>query len=410
MLYERANREAIKKLQEAEVSLIGVSTGKEEIEFLSHGYAMLHSGPPVEYKDMCSAMKNAIHGAIVYEGWASNIKEAEKLAASGKIVFGSNNENQAVGPMAGIISPSMPICIYLNTTHNIKCFVPLNEGLGKTLRFGANDETVIKRLKWMERVLGPVMAEALKISGPIDLTKMLITALQRGDEGHNRNKAATSIFIRRIAASMVRTSFSKEDIADALDFLDSNDHMFLNMSMGVSKATMDSIVGISHCTIVACMCTNGHEFGIRVAGTGDRWFTAPSPYALGNYFPGNSVEDASPVLGDSYISEAAGIGGFAMACAPGISNFIGISIQDTIEYTSRMYNITVAEHEKFKVPALDYKGTPLGIDIRKVVATKILPVINTGIAHKLPGVGQVGAGIVYPPIECFTQATKAMKV
>lgn len=410
MLIDRANREAIKKIQESEVSLIGLSRAKDVIDFLKTDKALLHSGPPVKYTQMCSAMKNAVHGAIVYEGWAPTIDKAEELAKSGAVSFDCNNDNNAVGPMAGIISPSMYVCIFENTTFHNKCYVTLNEGLGKTLRFGANDDSVIQRLKWMERVLGPVMKEALEISGPIDIKKIVTTSLQRGDECHNRNKAATSIFIRKIAAWMVRTSFDKKDIADALAFLDSNDHMFLNLSMGVSKATMDAINGISNCTLVSCMCTNGHEFGIKVAGGHNKWFTAPSPYALGNYFTGYGVEDASPVLGDSYISEAAGIGGFAMGCAPGISNFIGISIQDTLEYTLRMYNITIAEHDAFKVPALDYRGTPLGIDIQKVVATKILPIINTGIAHKKPGVGQVGAGIVYPPIECFTKAAKAMKV
>lgn len=406
---DMANKEAITRIQKSIVYLEGVSTAGKEIEALKNGKASLHSGPPLEYKDMCSAMKQSIYGAAVYEGWAENLEKAKELADSGAIKFYSCNENNAVGPMSGVVTPSMPMYVFKNHTFGNYSRVTLNEGLGKTLRFGGNDESVIKRLNWMEKVLGPILNKAVELSGPINLSEILEQGLRSGDEAHNRNKACTGLFIRKIAPFLVRTDASREDIADVLKFLDSNDHTFLNLSMGVSKATMDNIIGIENSTIVSCMCTNGHEFGLRVAGTGKKWFTSPSPFALGNYFAGRSKEDASPTIGDSYISEAAGIGAFAMGCAPGIGQFIGITVEEGIEYSSRMYKITVSEHERFNIPALNYRGTPLGIDIRKVLETGILPIINTGIAHKLPGVGQIGAGIVYPPMECFEKAIKEFR-
>lgn len=407
---EKANQEVIKRIQNAHIFLNGVGIAKDNIPLLSKGKAILHSGPPVSWSNMCSAMKNAACGAIVYEGWAKDLDEAAILAESGDIVFASANDNSAVGPMAGIVSPSMPVYRFENITYNTHAYVTFNEGLGKTLRFGANGPDVLQRLKWIERVLGPIMAEALTLSGPIDLSKLLARGIQRGDEAHNRNKSCTGLFIRAIAPWLVKTSASRDDIFDVLKFLDGNDHTFLNLSMGISKATMDAVIGIENSTIVSCMCTNGYEFGLRVAGTGTKWFTGPAVFANGNYFEGYGIEQASPTLGDSYISEAAGIGGFAMACAPGIGKFIGITVEDTLNMSLEMYKITVSEHEHFKIPALGFRGVPLGIDVRKVIDTEILPVINTGIAHKDPLVGQIGAGMVYPPMKCFKDAACEMRL
>lgn len=408
MNVEQANQTVIERLQKARVMLTGVGIAREEIAFLAQGKALLHSGPPVAWEDMCSGMKNAACGAIVYEGWADNLEEAAALAEQDKVTFASANDHHAVGPMAGIISPSMPVWKFCNVTYGNESRVTFNEGLGKTLRFGANGPEVIARLKWMERVLGPTMAEAMELCGPIDLTEMISRGIQRGDEAHNRNKACTSLFIRAIAPYLVKTSASRDDIFDVLKFFDGNDHTFLNLSMGLCKATMEAAYGVEGSTIVTCMCTNGHEFGLRVAGLGEQWITAPAVYAKGNYFTGYSIEDANPTMGDSYVSESNGIGGFAMGAAPGIGQFIGITADEAVQMTLDMYQITAAEHTLFKIPALNYRGTPLGIDVRKVAQTGVLPIINTGIAHKEPGIGQIGAGIVYPPMEVFEKALAAL--
>ena len=404
-----ANETVIGILQNARIQLTGVGTAGVEIPFLQGRKALLHSGPPVAWENMCSAMKNAACGAIVYEGWADTLENARIMSEHGEIVFGSANDHHAVGPMAGIISPSMPVWKFLNTTYGNRSCVTFNEGLGRTLRFGANGPDVLKRLKWIETVLGPVTGKALALSGPIDLTAMLSRGIQRGDEAHNRNKACTGLFIRTIAPWLVRTDARREDIAQILEFFDGNDHTFLNLSMGLCKATMEPAYGIRNSTVVTSMCTNGYEFGIHVAGLGETWITAPAVLAKGHYFKGYGDRDASPTLGDSYVSEANGLGGFAMAAAPGIGQFIGITVEEGIQLSLDMYKITLAEHELFRIPALGFRGSPLGIDIRKVLETGILPSINTGIAHKEPEVGQIGAGTVRPPMAVFEKAWSMMQ-
>lgn len=408
-LIDDANASVIEKMLNSEVYLMGMEKASNVIPFLSEGYAMTHSGPPVEWADMCSAMKQSIVGAVVYEGWTNDYGEAEEMAQSGAIRFASNNDIGCVAPMAGIISPSMPVFVFKNKTYGNMAHVNLNEGLGKTLRFGANDASVIDRLKWMERVLAPILADAIELSGPINITSMTARGVQRGDDGHNRNKACTGLFIRYVAPWMVRTDHPKNDIADALAFIDSNDHFFLNLSIGNCKATMDSIGFVKNSSVVTCMSTNGHSFGIQIAGCGDEWFLAPSPYAIGNYFKGYSDADAIPTMGDSYITETTGIGAFAMAAALGIGQFIGIDTEQAQQFSKDMYQITLTEHSRYLIPVFNYRGTPTGIDVRKVVASGSLPIINTGIAHREPGVGQIGAGYFHPPMDCFKKALLALE-
>ena len=309
--------------------------------------------------------------------------------------------------MAGIVTASMPVWVIENQTFKNRAYATLNEGLGKVLRYGAYDSAVIDRLRWMEKALAPILKEALAAMGSLDLRNIIAQALQMGDEGHNRNRAATSLVMRALAPYLVLCRADKSDIAQVFRFLDGNDHFFLNLSMPAAKASLDPTAGIPHSTLISTMARNGTDFGIRVSGLGDRWFTAPSPMVEGLYLPGFSKEDAAPDIGDSVITETCGFGGFAMAAAPAIVQFVGGSASQALTYTRRMYEITLAEHTTYKIPALDFRGTPTGIDLVKVVDTGIVPVVNTGIAHKTPGIGMVGAGLVKPPMHCFTQALLA---
>ena len=368
---------------------------------------ILHAGPPIEWERMCGPMQGAIVGAILLEGWAPDLDEAERMAARGAIAFVPAHHFDAVGPMAGAISPSMPVFIARNDTYGNHAYTNMNEGLGRALRYGANGPDVIERLRWMSDELGPALRAALRETGPIDLKAMTAQALQMGDECHNRNVASTSLFTRAIAPALARTSSG--DIAGrCLDFLRENGHFFLNLSMVACKASLDAAAGIPGSSVVVAMARNGVEVGIRVAGTGDRWFTAPAQVPDALYFPGYGPDDANPDIGDSAITETRGIGAFAMATAPAIVRFIGGSAADALRYTREMALITVGRDADFGLPILDFAGTPTGIDIRRVVETGIAPVINTGVAHKRAGVGQVGAGIVRAPLECFTQAVHAL--
>jgi hypothetical protein len=406
MNIDAANQKAVEKVLNAQPVLVDIGIAGEVIPRMTKK-TILHAGPPITWEKMSGPMRGAVMGALIYEGLAGDIKEAEELAASGEITFDPCHHHNAVGPMAGIVSASMPVFIVQNKTEGNYAYCTLNEGLGKVLRYGAYSPEVIQRLKWMEKVLAPAIKEALEIVGEINLKNLIAQAIQMGDECHNRNKAGTSLFMREIAPGLVQTKNSPETIAEVFKFISGNDHFFLNLSMPACKCTMDAAHGIENSTMVTAMARNGTEFGIRVSGLGDRWFTGPASVVDGLYFPGYSSKDANPDIGDSVISETAGIGGFAMAAAPAIVKFVGGTAKDAINYTLSMYEITIAENNAFGIPVLEFRGTPTGIDIRKVVETGILPAINTGIAHKEPGVGQVGAGLVKPPVNCFEDALVA---
>jgi len=267
---------------------------------------------------------------------------------------------------------------------------------------------VIDRLNWMRAVLAPVLADAIQAHGAIDMKSMIAQALQMGDEGHNRNRAGTSLFIRELAPFLVGSEPNRKRLQEVFEFLNGNDHFFLNLTMPAGKASLDAAANIEGSSLVTVMARNGTDFGIRLSGTGDRWFTAPAPIVDGLYLPGFSAEDAAPDIGDSSITETTGYGGFAMAAAPAIVQFVGGTPQRAIEFTRSMYQITLAENDAYQIPALGFRGTPTGIDVLKVVETGIVPAINTGIAHKEPGIGMVGAGLVTPPVACFRDAARAL--
>lgn len=402
----QANKEAIDKLLSAQPTLVGIGTAGKNIPGMTKK-TVLHAGPPVTWDKMSGPLKGAVIGGLIYEGLASNEEEAIALATSGEITFDSCHHRGAVGPMAGVTTYSMPVWIVENKTFGNLAYCTFNEGLGKVLRYGAYGEDVLARLKWMEEILAPVLTEALKLSGEIDLKTMIAQVVQMGDEGHNRNKAGTSLLIRELAPYIVSTNFSNEDKSEVLKFMHSNDHFFLNLTMPAAKCSLEPMKDVKYSTLVYTMARNGTDFGIRVAGLGDKWFTAPAEIIDGLYFPGYSTADANPDIGDSAITETMGIGGFAMAAAIPIVQFVGGTPQDAINYSKSMYEITETENNAYKIPVLDFRGSATGIDIQKVIETGIRPIINTGIAHKDAGVGQVGAGLVHPPMKCFEDALES---
>jgi hypothetical protein len=398
-----ANEEALRRINSSQAVLIDIQNAIEVIPGMDEN-TILHAGPPITWERMSGPLRGAIIGALIFEGRAENEEKAVALASSGVIKFSPCHEHDAVGPMAGIISPSMPVFVIKNTTYGNLAFCTLNEGLGKVLRFGAYNSEVINRLKWMKNILAPGLAQAIRLSGGIDIKTIIAQALHMGDELHNRNKAGTSLFIRTIMPYLVGANLSKEELESIVKFMNSNDHFFLNLSMPAGKAILEAANGIENSTMVVTMSRNGTDFGIRVSGLKDKWFTAPAEMVKGLLFPGYTEEDCNPDLGDSAITETAGYGGFAMAAAIAIVQFVGGVPQDAIDFSNKMYEITVGESSAFSIPVLDFRGTATGIDVRKVIEKNILPQINTGIAHKKAGIGQVGAGLVNPPWECFAKA------
>ncbi len=400
---DQANQEAVERMLAARPRLVDVRPAGEVIAGM-HKQLLLHAGPPIGWERMSGPLRGAIMGALLYEGLATDAEAAEKLAASGEIAFAPCHHYNAVGPMAGVVSASMPVQVIEEPVYGQQTYSTLNEGLGKVLRYGANSPEVLTRLRWMEQVLAPALARAVRALGGIEIKSMTAQALQMGDECHNRNKAATSLFLREIAPALVETGASTQETASVLRFIHGNDHFYLNLSMAACKAAALAGHGVPMSSVVTTMARNGTDFGIRVSGLGDRWFVAPAQRVEGLYFSGFSEQDANPDIGDSTISETVGIGAFAMAAAPAIVQFIGGTPADALRYTREMYDITVAEDSQYQLPPLSFRGTPVGIDIRQVVRQSLLPIINTGIAHRLPGVGQVGAGIVRPPMACFVAA------
>ncbi|MEV7803474.1 DUF1116 domain-containing protein [Microbispora sp. NPDC088329] len=402
---ESANTAAAGRMLSARPMLTGVRPAHAVLGLRAGEF--FHAGPPITWERASGPMRGALVGAMLFEGLAATPEEAQDRLASGAgITLDSCHHHRTVGPMAGVVSPSMWMLEVADAEHGGRAYCSLNEGLGKVLRYGAYGPEVIDRLRWMGEVLGPVLAAALERCGPLDLRALIAQALQMGDELHNRNRAATSLLVREIAPAVVEAA--PDRAAEVLRFINGNDHFFLNAGMAAAKVSADAARGVPGSSLVVAMARNGTDFGIQVSGLGDRWFTGPAGVPDGLYLGGYGPDDANPDIGDSTITETTGLGGFAMAAAPAIVRFVGGEVSDAVAATSSMYEITVAEHPAYQVPALGFRGTPAGIDVALVARTGLLPVVNTGIAGRIAGTGQVGAGLVSPPAEAFTTALAAL--
>jgi hypothetical protein len=397
-----ANREALRRILASDPVLVDVQLARDAIPRLPDR-TILHAGPPIGWDRMCGPMRGAVAGAIVFEGWADDLDAAARLAASGEIRFEPNHHYDGVGPMTGITTRNMAVLVVENRAFGNRAFCTVNEGIGNVMRFGGNDREVIERLQWIASVAGPALGAAIRHRKGIPLKSLIARGLSMGDEMHMRNAACSSLILRELAGDLADTA--RSDLSRILRFIAGNDMFFLNVAMAMAKSIAAAAHDIPHSTVVTTMARNGTDFGIRVSGTGDHWFTGPAQMARGLLFAGFCEADGNVDIGDSFITETVGLGGFAMAASPAVVGFIGAgTLSDAIAYTHRMREITVGTNADWALPTLEMAGVPTGIDIRKVLATGVLPVINTAIANRLPGRGQVGAGVVHPPLTCFEQA------
>ncbi|NYE05652.1 hypothetical protein F4694_002405 [Bacillus niacini] len=406
---EAANRLAVERIINSQPVLIGYDQAINCVPGMTKT-TILHAGPPITWDKMNGPMKGAVTGAIVFEGLAKDVEEAAKLAASGEITFSPCHEHNCVGSMAGVTSASMFMHIVENKTYGNIAYTNLSEQLAKILRMGANDQSVIDRLIWMRDVFGPILRDAMKLNqNGIDLRLMLSQALHMGDECHNRNVAGTTLLIQALTPYILQTDYTIEQKKEVFDFVASSDYFSGPTWMAMAKCALDAAHGIENSTIVTTMARNGVEFGIRVSGMpGNTWFTGPAQKVIGPMFAGYKPEDSGLDIGDSAITETYGFGGFAMATAPAIVALVGGTVEDAIGFSTRMKEITTTENSNITIPLLDFMGLPTGIDVRKVIQTGIMPVINTAIAHKDAGIGMIGAGITYPPVEAFEKALLAL--
>jgi hypothetical protein len=404
---DQANQEALRRILAGDPILIDVLPASEAIPDLTDRM-ILHAGPPIGWDRMCGPMRGAVTGIAVFEGWAKDLDDAAAKAASGAFTFYPNHHFGAVGPMTGMTTKSQPLMVVENRAFGNRAYCAINEGLGKVMRFGGNDAEVLNRLRWIRDSLGPAFGRAIRESRGIALKPLIARGLSMGDEMHQRNVACSSLLSRQLAPLLARTSKDAHELAACLEFIGGNDQFFLNIAMAMGKALTDPARNISASSVVTAMCRNGTDFGLRVSGTGDRWFTAPVEMPAGIYFPGFSEKDANPDMGDSAIVETVGLGAFAMAAAPAVVGYVGAGrSSEAAAFTRSMTEITVAANPAWAIPAMDFAGVPTGIDIRLVVETGLAPIINTGIAHREPGVGQVGAGLVKAPLKCFQDALVA---
>lgn len=411
---DAANSLACEKVIAARPMLVDVALRADSLwPEMKSQRILLHAGAPVAWPDMCGPMHGAMIGAVLYEGWADTPDAARTMLAHGDITFAQCHDFKAVGPMTGIISQSMPVFVVRNSTHGNLAYTNLNEGIGKCLRFGANSPDVLARLKWFERVLAPTLKAATLASvnskqQGVDLKSIQAQALLMGDEVHSRNAAATALYFMQMATSLAATDAPHAHVKETLEFISNTSQFFLNLSMVASKAIMDAAHGIEHSSVVTATARNGTTTAIRVSGLGKEWFEAPSDLPVGLFFPGFKQEDANPDLGDSAICETAGYGGMSLAASPALTLLVGGSVADATAYSRLMYHITTTRNPALSLPNLEFDGAPTGMDIRKIVDTGIRPVVTTGIAHKEAGIGQIGAGIVRPPMACYTKALRAL--
>ena len=404
---DAANQRAFDVLVNGEPVLVDCRPAGEALELPAR--VVLHAGPPLDWPRASPPMRAAVLCAIRYEGWAANDDAAAELIARGDVRLEPCHHWRAVGPMVGVTTASMPVFVVENRAHGNRAHCTINEGLGKVLRYGANDASVIARLNWLATEAGPLLGAALRLSRGIELRPLMAQAFRMGDEMHQRNVAASSLLARALFPWVARVADRHHAAARLAEFLAPHDQFFLTLAMAAAKSMADPANGVAGSTLVTTMARNGTEFGIRVSGLGERWFTAPVEMPVGLYFPGYGPEDANPDLGDSAITETVGLGGGAMAVSPAVARFLGAGgMAEALAVTAEIREICHGEHPHFRIATLDERGAPAGIDVMKVVETSITPVINTGIAGKVAGVGQVGAGVVRAPLGCFTAALEAL--
>jgi hypothetical protein len=400
---DAANAEAASRITAAEPVLVDVAPAGEVIPGLA-GRMILHAGPPVDWARMCGAQRGAAIGIVLFEGWARTADDAAELLASGSIHLSPNHHHQAVGPMAGTISHSLPVFVVENRTHGNRACCRQVES---RQQFGDYSDQALAGLRLWRDVWAPALRQGIRHLGGLPLKAMIAKALQMGDELHNRQVAASSLFANAMAVPMIQAGVPTPDLTSTLALLANHDVFFLGLAMAAAKAAADPAAGIAYSTLVTAMARNGTEFGIRVSGLGDQWFTAPSPRIDGLYLPGFGAADAGLDMGDSAITETVGWGGFVLGGAPGILSLVGGTPEQALSYTRDMGEITVATHPTYRLPALGFEGAPVGIDVRRVVRTGILPIIDTAIAHREPGHSIIGAGLVRAPRECFDRALMA---
>ena len=399
---DRANSEVVRRLNDGVPMLVAVDRAGSVVPGM-RGRTILHCGPAIAWDDMCDPLRRSIKAAGVAEGWSADVDAAGELVAAGEVELEPANEHSTVVPMATSIGPSAPVYVVENAAGGTVSYSSINQGSGAVQWFGVDSDAAIDRLRFVRDAVGPVLAEAIALKGAVDVFALAAQGVPMGDDVHMRVQATTNLFLRDLLPYLVRSTHACAP--EVATFLSGNHLMFLNLAMAAAKSLVEWASSVEHSSIVTTMSRNGTTYGIRLPGANGRWFITDSPPiqdAL--YYPGFGPETSAPDIGDSAVLELIGLGGPAAANSPAVAGFLGGRMSDAIAATRTMQRICVGESARFRLPILDNIGTPVGVDVRKVAELSITPAVNTGIIHATAGTGQVGAGVAWAPIKCFTDA------
>jgi hypothetical protein len=403
---DRANSEVVHRLDEGAPVLRSIGSAGEEVPGMGDR-TILHCGPALPWTDVCDPLRRSIRAAVMAEGWASSPRQAEELVAGGDVSLASANRHATSLPMASAIGPSAPVLVVENPQSGDLAYSGINQGPGETPWFGVESPAAVERLVFLRDAVAPVLAAVIRSSPPVEIFSVVAQAIQMGDDAHMRTQAATNILIRHWLPALAEVDHPAR--GDVARFLSSDHLFFLNLAMAAARALTEWAARVEGSSVVVGMARNGTTFGIRLSGGEDRWFIAPAPPvedAL--YHPGYGPEVAAPDIGDSAVLELIGLGGAAAAASPAVAAFVGGSMDDAVDRTEAVARICIGRSSRFKLPVLGFRGSPLGVDVRKVVELQVTPAINTGILHATDGLGQVGAGVARAPVACFEEALLAL--
>ena len=399
---DSANEEVVRRLNDGVPILQAIEQAADVVPGIGDR-TVLHCGPAIDWSEMCDPLRRSVQAAIVAEGWTTNVADAAAAVASGDVALAPANEHRTVVPMATAIGPSAPVYVVANEAGSTEAYAPINQGSGQVAWFGVDTDEAIERLRFIRDSVGPVLAGAIASMDPIDTFSLASQGVPMGDDVHMRTQATTNLFLRDLLPHLVRSPHPAA--GEVASFLSGNHLMFLNIAMASAKALTLWAGEVPGSSIVTTMSRNGTAYGIRLSGNDEQWFLAPSPPVQDAlYYPGQGPETSAPDIGDSAVLELVGLGGPAAANSPAVAGFLGGRMTDAIAATRNMQRICAGESGRFRLPILDNVGTPVGVDVRRVVESGVTPAVNTGIVHASDGSGQVGAGVAWAPIECFVDA------
>jgi len=403
--YGPANAEVLRRLDSSAPVLVGVARAIDVVPGMG-GRTVLHPGPPLPWEAFCDPLRRSVRATVMAEGWASSPEEAQRLVDGGEVTLEPANHHAAVVPMATTLGPSAPVFVVEDPVSGQRAFSGINQGPGRTAWFGVEAPEAVERLVFLREVVGPILDRALRASPPLEVFSFAAQGLLMGDDSHMRTQAATNLLIRHLLPALVGEPDPRR--TEVARFLSGNHLFFLNVVMAAAKAATAWAAEVEGSSIITAMARNGTTFGIRV-GADQRWFVAPAPPVEDALFhPGYGPGDAAPDIGDSAVLELVGLGGAAAAASPAVAAFVGGRIADAVERSTAVARICVGRSGRFSLPLLDFKGAPIGVDVRRVVELGITPAINTGILHATAGTGQVGAGVARAPMACFREALLAL--